>query len=321
MKYHVNKENGEVGVCSAKPGNCPLGADVEHYTNKYDARKAYENSQSGKYLGGVSVNKLNAAMNDPNSSKRNISGFKLPVSLGDPMSSYRAEVSERYTDSFGDVWEVTNVNTEPGWSTGDKNSGPIVVMSPLDKNGNVISGITRHVYHGAGDGSTPDDFKRVGNKATVESLKKLEENRKMDDFYSEPSIARNPGRLKSTWEPGKHQFQNAVVCTFSHSSSSDKESRYYNVEKQMIIPNVSRLTEKKKLVIGAKMWSMAQLPHDAWAEASIEEKIDFVDGHIAKHKKLEITVDENNKLSWSGDDGFGMGHNAADYSVWSPDKY
>lgn len=40
-KYHIKKD-GLPGECHASPGNCPLGSDVEHYTNKADALAAAE---------------------------------------------------------------------------------------------------------------------------------------------------------------------------------------------------------------------------------------------------------------------------------------
>lgn len=40
--YHINPIGGNPGECSAKPGNCPFGADAPHYGSLEDARKAYE---------------------------------------------------------------------------------------------------------------------------------------------------------------------------------------------------------------------------------------------------------------------------------------
>lgn len=40
-KYHIKKD-GLPGVCSASSGNCPLGSDSEHYTNKAEVLAAAE---------------------------------------------------------------------------------------------------------------------------------------------------------------------------------------------------------------------------------------------------------------------------------------
>lgn len=43
-KFHVNPATGEPGECSARPGNCPYGADAPHYDSKEAARHAFEES-------------------------------------------------------------------------------------------------------------------------------------------------------------------------------------------------------------------------------------------------------------------------------------
>lgn len=44
-KYHI-RENGEPGVCTAKDGNCPFGADAPHFASSAEARSAYEAQQT-----------------------------------------------------------------------------------------------------------------------------------------------------------------------------------------------------------------------------------------------------------------------------------
>lgn len=41
-KYHISPSTGDPGLCSAKPGNCPYGHNVEHFTSPGAARLAYE---------------------------------------------------------------------------------------------------------------------------------------------------------------------------------------------------------------------------------------------------------------------------------------
>lgn len=40
-KYHIN-ENGDPGKCSAMPGNCPYGDDVNHFNSMEAARINFE---------------------------------------------------------------------------------------------------------------------------------------------------------------------------------------------------------------------------------------------------------------------------------------
>lgn len=42
MFYHVNKETGETGKCSAVKGKCPFGGSDEHFTSEDAARYYYE---------------------------------------------------------------------------------------------------------------------------------------------------------------------------------------------------------------------------------------------------------------------------------------
>lgn len=49
-KYHIRK-TGDAGICSAKPGQCPLGAgEDEHYSSENEARAAYELKQNEEMI-------------------------------------------------------------------------------------------------------------------------------------------------------------------------------------------------------------------------------------------------------------------------------
>lgn len=47
-RFHINQEKGEIGACSAKPGNCPFGNQDEHYDSMVDAAQAYEKSMESQ---------------------------------------------------------------------------------------------------------------------------------------------------------------------------------------------------------------------------------------------------------------------------------
>jgi hypothetical protein len=42
MRYHINQETGEPGVCRARVGECPYGSSSPHFESESEARKAYE---------------------------------------------------------------------------------------------------------------------------------------------------------------------------------------------------------------------------------------------------------------------------------------
>ena len=47
-KYHINGQTGKPGKCSAKPGNCPLGGEGEHFESEAEARLNYEVVMAGQ---------------------------------------------------------------------------------------------------------------------------------------------------------------------------------------------------------------------------------------------------------------------------------
>ncbi len=50
MVQHING-NGDPGTCRAKPGNCPFGGENDHYKDKAEARRIYEEQQ--ELLSGI----------------------------------------------------------------------------------------------------------------------------------------------------------------------------------------------------------------------------------------------------------------------------
>lgn len=49
--YHLS--NGEAKACSAKPGNCPFGADAPHFSTIQKAQKFYENSRNNETVSSL----------------------------------------------------------------------------------------------------------------------------------------------------------------------------------------------------------------------------------------------------------------------------
>jgi hypothetical protein len=48
--YHISPTTGNPNQCSAKAGNCPFGADQEHFETKAEAREAFEKSHEKNSL-------------------------------------------------------------------------------------------------------------------------------------------------------------------------------------------------------------------------------------------------------------------------------
>lgn len=47
-KFHINK-HGVPAPCRAKPGNCSLGGDENHYNTKEEAQAAVDKANEQKY--------------------------------------------------------------------------------------------------------------------------------------------------------------------------------------------------------------------------------------------------------------------------------
>jgi len=54
--FHVNPENGNVGVCSAQNNNCPFGGEEIHFTSKEAARLNYEQNQGSSFRENLKSN-------------------------------------------------------------------------------------------------------------------------------------------------------------------------------------------------------------------------------------------------------------------------
>lgn len=67
-KFHVNSENGRYGSCKAKPGNCPVSGEEEHFHNKEAVIQASEQILSQKHGTTNSLKKKNVKRSD----KKNI---------------------------------------------------------------------------------------------------------------------------------------------------------------------------------------------------------------------------------------------------------
>jgi len=56
-KFHVNSETGQYGTCKAKPGNCPVGGEDQHFQNKKDTIQASEKILAEKHGSIASIKK------------------------------------------------------------------------------------------------------------------------------------------------------------------------------------------------------------------------------------------------------------------------
>lgn len=49
-KYHINNQDGNIGVCKATQGKCPFGGDDNHFTSMSGAALAYEERMAAEQV-------------------------------------------------------------------------------------------------------------------------------------------------------------------------------------------------------------------------------------------------------------------------------
>lgn len=80
-KYHLTAK-GEPGVCRAKPGNCPLGSDSEHFTSADAARTHFENNQGAVLAGARKAEKKTGKSTPPKTAKEFYAGLANVPTVG-----------------------------------------------------------------------------------------------------------------------------------------------------------------------------------------------------------------------------------------------
>lgn len=91
-RFHI-KENGDPGVCSAKPGNCPRGSDAPHFDSAHEARdhseKMYEGlTKNPEYIKSMKLSRSGGSKNSElNEAKKKYPGvsvtkYEIPLEAG-----------------------------------------------------------------------------------------------------------------------------------------------------------------------------------------------------------------------------------------------
>lgn len=107
-RFHINRAKGEIGNCTAKPGNCPFAGDDEHYDSMVDAAQAYERSMESQLFPSEKPKRESYGPD---------LGLKLTPSAefdGDPYlsKSDEAEVA-RMSDDDREVYEIIRSEVGP----------------------------------------------------------------------------------------------------------------------------------------------------------------------------------------------------------------
>lgn len=115
----------------------------------------------------------------------------------------------------------------------------------------------------------------------------------LEDFYSEPSIAR---RL-----PRSRQFYGGTEATYAHVALAEVQYNKLNPgqpvrsaaeagTKMIVMPDVQKLTKKKKLEIGEELWRVSGRPMKAWNEGTEEQRLRWADAHVHRYTDTTVSV-------------------------------
>lgn len=115
--YHINPETGRVNICRADPikGRCPFGSAEEHFQDKEEARKHYENSQRPATSLRKVIETQSGEAGEHNL-YRGISKTEWPKE-GEHVDLYY--FTERDADQIFDYWERPSRTTEVNYTASD----------------------------------------------------------------------------------------------------------------------------------------------------------------------------------------------------------
>ena len=68
--------------------------------------------------------------------------------------------------------------------------------------------------------------------------------------------------------------------------------------KHIIVPNVERLTDKRRIAIGEELWRQSGRPMDRWNEASEDAKLRFSQTHMGRYEDVEVKA-SGDEVSWT----------------------
>jgi len=108
MRFHINREDGNVGVCSATKGKCPYGSPAEHFDSLVSAAQAYE---------------AEMADNTIPSTRKEVDAALIPVyEPSDDELAEQAKIHEEFERKLeklrenGGVWDSYTEEESPGFS-------------------------------------------------------------------------------------------------------------------------------------------------------------------------------------------------------------
>lgn len=195
MKFHVNPETGNPGICTATNGKCPYkdenGNEVQHYDNPNDARISYEKSYATPFDKPNKNNKIKNLF--PNGTDRKIAGKKY-WDIQDAAENIYKNLTDkqRAAVDYYNSYRYYDLN-EALWNNDDLNS-PATDDNTFTSKKEVIEELDSIIRQSKFD--TPQivyrgikNYKLSGNKEQA-----------YNNTYEVGSVFTSPGYMSSTYD-------------------------------------------------------------------------------------------------------------------------
>lgn len=203
-----------------------------------------------------------------------------PVSGGKPMSTYNAAIGDEYVDEDGYKYRVTGKSPAGSFGVAES-AGPGVKLTRLKEDG-ALSGYTRTVQHGG--------------------------------YYKPEQYTSVPQPLNG-FQEGKTSYESAVIAFVQKKEFTDDPQGFLksgrNNMVRVIVPNVGRLTDKRRLEIGREAWKMSGRTTEQWDAASEEERLRWTRSHMGRYDAVEVEVADG-RVGWSTSTTSGTGYSLED---------
>lgn len=111
---------------------------------------------------------------------------------------------------------------------------------------------------------------------------------------------------------GVKTYDDTVIAFLQEPKPSDGS---FPKTVKMIVPNVKRLTDKKKLEIMGELWAFSGRDPKVWARASDEEKLRLANSRMGKYGSTEVTV-KDDRIDWVNDSTMGNNYPIEDVKFY-----
>lgn len=122
------------------------------------------------------------------------------------------------------------------------------------------------------------------------------------------------------WEQGTHHYENVVMGSIPSQEFSRNPQSWLKAnprksnQKTVIVPNVKRLSDKKRIQIARELYKTSGRDMERWEKASESEKLSFGQRYLGRYGDAEVTV-HGDKVDWTTRTTTGNSHDLDDVTL------